>query len=124
MKTIHNINKWSFIITLILYTTIIGGLLAQMALGVIQVVLGVIILFHWKKLNIKIKRHLLIYWFIVLTYGLLWTTDIFNTWRTNSMVMDPYILFICIIPMLIASYSVYITYKSKININEFKPIYI
>ncbi|RKN17477.1 hypothetical protein D7035_14985, partial [Aquimarina sp. AD1] len=61
MKTIHNINKWSFIITLILYTTIIGGLLAQMALGVIQVVLGVIILFHWKKLNIKIKRHLLIY---------------------------------------------------------------
>ncbi|WP_405205345.1 hypothetical protein [Aquimarina sp. LLG6339-5] len=124
MKTIHSINKWSFIITLILYTTVIGGLLAQMALGVIQVVLGVIILFHWKKLSTKTKRHLLMYWFIVLTYGLLWATNMFNTWKTSSMVMDPYILFICIIPMLIASYSVYITYQSKININEFKPSYI
>ncbi|SEM00294.1 hypothetical protein SAMN04487910_3873 [Aquimarina amphilecti] len=124
MKTIHNINKWSFIITLVLYITIIGGLLAQIALGAIQIVLGIIILFHWKKLNIKTKRHLLLYWFIVLMYGLLWATDTFNTWKTSSMVLDPYILFICITPMLIASYSVYITHQSKTIIYELKPSYL
>jgi len=114
MKTIHNINKWSFIITLLLYLTLIGGLLAQILLGFIQVILAIIVILEWKKHTPKIKSHLISYFTLVTIYGVLWLLGIAETfYNSNSMVLDPHIIYLCIIPMSIASYFVYVTYKIK-----------
>ncbi|MDY8134486.1 hypothetical protein [Aquimarina sp. 2201CG5-10] len=101
MKTIHNINKWCFIITLVLYVTIYLGLIAQFFLGAIQVILALSILISWEKLQLTHKRHLSIYFGIAILYGLLWATEIINT--------DFAIVFMTVVPMSIAGYFVYIT---------------
>ncbi len=118
MKIVHNINKWSFIITLLLYITVIGGLLAQIALGCIQVTLGIILLTYWQKLNNKSKIHILIYWGLVLIYGLTWF--LFQP-SSNDFLLFLYYVFI---PMGIAAYFVYITYRTKKASNEFQLTYI
>ena len=119
MKTIHNINKWSFIITLILYLTIYLGLLAQILLGFFQVIIAVIVSCNWKKLNHKNKQHLLIYWSLASSYGLLLLTSV-NT-INNFIIL---ILLFCLIPMSIAAYFVYITYLIKKSNYEPKLDYI
>ncbi|EZH72602.1 hypothetical protein ATO12_20925 [Aquimarina atlantica] len=112
MKTIHNINKWSFIITLILYLTIYYGLLAQIFLGGIQVTLAITLFMYWRKFNNQQKKHLLIYSCLTIIYGLLCLTDIMNS--------DFAPIFLFIIPMTIAGYFVYTTYKIKKISYEFK----
>ncbi len=101
MRIIHNINKWSFILTMLLYITIYYGMLAQILLGCIQVCLAIILLFHWYKFNLRKKRHLLIYVFIASCYGLFWLTDIVDS--------DYGFIFLTAVPMSIAGYFVYIT---------------
>ncbi|WP_378177963.1 hypothetical protein [Aquimarina sp. SS2-1] len=120
MKTIHNINKWSFIITLLLYATVYFGLLAQILLGFIQVVLAIIVSLNWKNLNRKVKHLLFIYWGLIPTYGALWLTNAFNT--NNDIIL---ILLFCLIPMSIAAYFVYITYEIKKyqQMTKNKPIF-
>ena len=124
MKTIHNINRWSFIITLLLYLTIIGGLLAQIVLGGIQIILAVIIISKWKKYTSTIKKHLWSYGIITIIYGVSWLLDITKIFETNSMVMDPHIIYLCVVPMSIALYFVYITYKIENSSNELQPNYL
>jgi len=66
MKTIYNINKWSFIITLVLYLTITWGLFSQIILGFIQLLLAFYILTHWKAFNSNIKKLISVYWIFVI----------------------------------------------------------
>ncbi|WP_298320323.1 hypothetical protein [uncultured Aquimarina sp.] len=124
MKTIHNINKWSFIITLLLYMTVILGLLSQILLGFIQVIIAIIIFSKWKQHTYRIRKYLIIYFSIVALYGVFWLLGIAETFNTNSMVMDPSILYLCIIPMSIAAYFVYVTYQIKKSAHELKLDYI
>ncbi|MFD2564977.1 hypothetical protein [Aquimarina rubra] len=124
MKTIHNINKWSFIITLLLYMTVILGLLSQILLGFIQVIIAIIIFSKWKQHTYRIRKYLIIYFSIVALYGVFWLLGIAETFNTNSMVMDPSILYLCIIPMSIAAYFVYVTYQIKKSTHELKLDYI
>ncbi|MBW1296724.1 hypothetical protein [Aquimarina litoralis] len=107
MKTIHNINKWSFIITLLLYVTIYLGLLAQIPLGFIQFVLAFSILAHWKKLNNLSKKLIVGYWSLFVLY---WITFFILNQNLESMFG---LFFFSIIPMSIASYFVYVTYRIK-----------
>ncbi|WP_299246820.1 hypothetical protein [uncultured Aquimarina sp.] len=117
MKTIHNINKWSLIITLLLYLTIYLGLLAQIPLGFIQFVLALSILGHWKQLNSLSKKLILTYWSLFVSYWLAFAI------MGNSL-NDLWFIFYSIIPMSIASYFVYITYQIKKSTHEFKLDYI
>lgn len=104
MKTIHNINKWSFIITLFLYLTVYLGLIAQIPLGFIQCVLAISVLSYWKKMNPLSKNLIGMYWFLFISY---WIT--FSILK-ESINNDIWFLFYAIIPMSIASYFVYVTY--------------
>ncbi|MGY3792555.1 hypothetical protein [uncultured Aquimarina sp.] len=117
MKTIHNINKWSFIITLILYITVYLGLLAQIPLGFIQFVLACSILAYWKKLNIQSKKLIVGYWSLFVLY---WVSFLILNQNFESLFG---LFFFSVIPMSIASYFVYVTYKIKKYVEqiEFKP---
>ncbi len=113
MKIIHNINKWSFIITLLLYITIYYGLIAQFFLGCIQVIIALMLFVFWKKLKTKPKQHLFTYSGVAIVYGLLlWLTDIVDS--------DFGFVFVTIVPMSIAGYFLFITWKIKKSNNEFK----
>ncbi len=107
MKIIHTINQWSFGITLALYVTIIGGLLAQILLGVIQIFLAIIITIQWDKLENNIKKLLYGYWGTCAIYAIIYTSKLHH--------LNDYIgfLFFTLIPMSIAAYHLYITYRIK-----------
>ncbi|MHA7059649.1 hypothetical protein ACWGOQ_0020655 [Aquimarina sp. M1] len=119
MKTIHKINKWSFIITLLLYLTVYLGLLAQIPLGFIQFVLALFILTRWKKLNPLSKRLISIYWLLFISY---WLAFYF---LNKSFEFVYGLIFYAVIPMSIASYFVYTTFKiNKYNEGiDSKPSY-
>ncbi|WP_299258021.1 hypothetical protein [uncultured Aquimarina sp.] len=118
MKTTHNINKWSFIITLLLYLTVYLGLLAQIPLGFIQFILALSILSRWKELNPLSKKLISIYWFLFISYWLAF-------YLLNQSFENTYgLIFYAVIPMGIASYFVYTTYQIKKEIHELKPDYI
>ena len=122
IKIIHNINKWSFILSLVLYLTVLGGLLAQIALGFIQVILALIILSYWKTYNKHTKNLILIYWALVISYGLGYLAfySLFQETNFSDYAIFIFIFSVMIIPMSIAGYFVYITYKIKKHHNEFK----
>lgn len=102
MNKLYTFNKWFYIGTIILYISVIGGLLAQILLGFIQVFSALGLLTDWKNLSLQTKKHLFIYGSIIIVYGLLWP---FITHEN-----DIYILYMTLIPMMIAGYFVYITY--------------
>ena len=110
MKTLHYINCFFYLLTLMPYLTVIYafiGMYAQFILGIAQILLAILVLFHKKKLNRIIKKHISNYWIATLT-NLLVILILFKTNFTNNETIT--ILFLFIIPMLIASYFVYITY--------------
>ncbi len=101
MKIIHYINSISFIITLLLYITLIYGLIAQIFLGSIQVILAIILFAYWRKIKDIDKKHLAVYASLVVLFGLTCLTDILDT--------DFGIAYLMITPMSIAGYFVFIT---------------
>ena len=107
MKAIYLINKWSFIITLLLYTTFYGGLMAQMVLGGIQIIFGIILLCLWNSLTKPLRMHISLYWTLVILYGISWL--LLEPSYTDFLFFMYYML----IPMSIAVYFVYITYLIK-----------
>ncbi|MEX0313050.1 MAG: hypothetical protein AB3N18_02655 [Allomuricauda sp.] len=108
MKFIHYINSFIYVITLVLYLTIIYGLLSQIALGFLQVVFSLILLIDKKKFRPPGINHLRLYHIIILIYGAI---------AIISLLVEPnieesiYILLYVILPMLIATYFVWITYN-------------
>ncbi|MBG6129944.1 hypothetical protein IWQ47_001973 [Aquimarina sp. EL_43] len=112
MKEIKNIvliiNALAFVTTLGCYG-IMGekdGLFAQIFLGGIQLGIGLGFFIQWKKRSAKVKKNVLVYWGIVLLYGVLFQME------TNDLHMNSNreLIFLEIIPMCIAAYSVFITY--------------
>ena len=103
MKIIHNINKWSYIVTLILYLTLFLGMYAQVALGIVQIILALVIFTKWNEMNIFNKRYLIIYWIIVLIYGASYIMVNYYDWDVNFAIC------LLVIPMIIATYFVYTT---------------
>lgn len=108
MKTLYNINKVIFIITLALYVTVIYGAFAQMFLGAIQVISAAILFLSWKNFNSKTKEYLNIYWVIITLYGICWLFK----WESFN---DTFILVfgVMILPMSIAGYFLYILNSIK-----------
>ncbi|WP_074410344.1 hypothetical protein [Aquimarina megaterium] len=112
MKEIKNIaliiNALAFVIALGCYG-IMGekdGLFAQIFLGGIQLGIGLVFFIQWKKRSAMVKKNVLVYWGIVLLYGVLFQMEI-NDLHMNS---NRELIFLEIIPMCIAAYSVFITY--------------
>jgi predicted neutral ceramidase superfamily lipid hydrolase len=102
------LNRVIFALTLMLYVTVILGLYAQVVLGAYQLLVGFILLFFLKKLSLKPKNGILIYWFVVSIYFVI-------TYTLNKVAKDFPVINFMIIPMLIASYFTYILETMKLK---------
>lgn len=109
MTNLYKFNKIILIITLILYLTLILGLYAQIVLGAVQLLSAISITFLWERFENRNKKQLMIYWFVVIIYGIGWLIEI----NLN----DFWWLGIIIIPMSIAIYFVWILNNLK-NLNN------
>ena len=107
MKILHKINFFALAITLALYLTVFLGMYAQIILGPLQLLLALIVSFkYYKNLNKTLKNYLLAYW-ITAAISLIIA---YLSW-THSTANDYIIITVFVIPMLIACYFVYVTYK-------------
>lgn len=112
MKLLHNINKWSYGITLLLYITIIYGMIAQIALGGIQVILALILFSRYQRLDEKTKRLLLVYAALTLLYLLVFTLWDYLRVPNNDFIE---ITGITVLPMGLATFFVFITHKLRLK---------
>jgi hypothetical protein len=113
MKTIRNINKIAFYTTLILFATIYVGLIAQILLGIIQLISALILTNKFYNKSQYAKTNLSIYWIVtIIEIILLYST-------ANSIIMsDSFIisLFVyAIFSMGIATYFLIIMTKITYN---------
>ena len=94
-------------ITLILYTTVIYGMLAQVVLGGIQILSSFLLLFYWKNIWEHDKKHVYYYWLLVLTFFLsVVIMASFDGFHESLSVFG-----LIIIPMSIGLYFMYILYR-------------
>jgi hypothetical protein len=112
MEALHKINKWSFIITLVLYITVYSGMLAQLILGPIQLIIAAIIsIKYFKILSYRQRHQIKVYWLLVTIAGLLliWV-KFYNPYFSNDFFL---IVTLFVFPMFIALYFVYLTSEIK-----------
>ncbi len=105
MKNLFNINKWFVIATLILYLTFYLGALFQIVLGAVQVLMSLYIITRFKSLTPLLKQLFSIY--VVLTTVVL--ALIFTESANNNLWIAVHL----VVPMLIAIFHLYITYRIK-----------
>ncbi|MBO0590504.1 hypothetical protein I2486_03705 [Cellulophaga sp. E16_2] len=109
MKILHTINTWSFTITVLLYITIFGGLMAQFILGIIQVIMALYLTYQMNK-NGKIHTAIRTYWSCVIPYLiLLFVFSNINIYPHELLVW----IYLGVIPMVLAGYFVHITKTLK-----------
>lgn len=106
-NTVTLLNRVIFGITLVLYLTVIFGLYAQIVLGAYQVLIAVTLLFFMRRISIKNQKLLAIYWFLVISYGLLWLFDCFR--NLNGL----WVITFIVIPLGIAGYFTFILESLK-----------
>ena len=107
MKTLHKINIFALTITLALYLTLFLGMYAQIVLGPLQLLLALIIsLKYYKRLIPKLKKGILIYWVLAIVSLII----VYFSW-TYYQANDFIVITVFVIPMLIACYFAYLTYK-------------
>lgn len=107
MKKLYEINNWALIITILLCFTFWGGIIALPILGLIQIIMSLIIIFHYKNLKKSIKILFIIY--VILTLS---STKLFELVELDFFA--GMILF-AISSLFLASFHVYITYKISIQ---------
>ncbi|WP_047545243.1 hypothetical protein [Psychroserpens sp. Hel_I_66] len=106
MNALYNINKVLFIITLVLYLTVVFGMVSQVILGGFQIITALILFLSWKKLSAKTKKKLSLYWIIIIIYGICWIFWLHKWDSFNEILIT--IITIMVIPMSIAGYFIYI----------------
>ena len=97
--------------TLLLYLTIFLGLYAQIVLGFFQVIVALVLLGFLGKLSKKLTKHLIVYWIIVLLYGLLYLLEV----KIFNIMGDLWWFVIVVVPMSIAGYFTYVLESLKKN---------
>lgn len=109
MRTINIINRTSFIITLLLYLTIFYGMLAQIFLGIIQIILSIVIITKYRSLITNfIKPFCITY--LVLSICVLLALPFYQELKSVIIVI------FFVVPMCLAGLHLYITtYLSKLN---------
>ncbi|MET2985891.1 hypothetical protein [Aureibaculum conchae] len=109
MKTLHYINLAALLITIGLYASIkfvMYGMIASFFLGIIQLFLGIILIVYYQNFSTIHQNYLKTYWAIVILdiTAIIIISD-FSVNHFYSMII------VQIIPMLIATYFVFLTYQ-------------
>jgi hypothetical protein len=105
MKNLYRTNKWLIIINLLLYLTIYFGMIFQIFLGAVQVLMSIYIFTKYNSLDKRIKPLFIAY--VVLTVIIL------SLITSGLIVNTGFITVYLIIPMLLAFFHLYITYKIR-----------
>ena len=121
MKTLKKINKIALLTTLVLFLTVYLGLLAQIPLGIIQVISAIYLTIKmYHKLGYA-KRHLCNYWIVTITELILVYWLFCNFQETYDAIK---LLIMLVFPMSIAIYFYIIMkkiveeYNHEINIQN------
>ncbi|WP_431123203.1 hypothetical protein [Flagellimonas flava] len=108
MKLLYRFNLVVYITTLLLHLTIFYGLLAQILLGVLQVASSFALLFAYPRFKPQGINHLTNYYIVVVLYGLAAIAPpLFNENLDDYLAIVMYM----VLPMAIASYFIWITYR-------------
>ena len=70
ISVLRQINRVLMLITVMLYITVVFGLIFQVVLGGFQIIAAIILLILWYDLEKRERVRLLYYWLMVLTYGI------------------------------------------------------
>ena len=101
MKTLRRINNIAFYTTLILFITVYLGMLAQIPLGIIQVISAIILTYKMFLKSDYAKKHLTIYWILTLTELFLFYLEQYHYQSSNDFIELSLMVFF---PMAIAIY--------------------
>lgn len=119
MKVLVIINKIALFTTIPLFTIIYFGLLAQIALGFIQVISAIYLTIRTYNKSNYAKRHLTNYWIVTITELILVYYQFYLHQTNNNLIIWPIIL---IFPMSIAIYFYIIMRKiAQEHENTTKP---
>ncbi|GAA4044527.1 MULTISPECIES: hypothetical protein [Flavobacterium] len=101
MKTLRKINNIAFYTTLTLFITLYLGMLAQIPLGIIQVISAIILTYITYLKSRYAKKHLTIYWFATITELTLLYLEQFYYQSSNDFIE---LTLMVLFPMSIAIY--------------------
>ena len=101
MKTLRKINNIAFYTTLILFITVYLGMLAQIPLGIIQVISAIILSYNVYQKSSYEKKNLTIYWILTLLELFLFYLEHYKYQSSNDFIELSLIVFF---PMAIAIY--------------------
>ncbi|SEE34242.1 hypothetical protein SAMN04487765_2204 [Tenacibaculum sp. MAR_2010_89] len=110
INILKKLNRVLIVTTIVMYLTIYLGLLVQVILGAYQLLIAFVLLFFIKNFSKKSKNKLMIYWLVVLLYGMVWIIDM----DVNLGGYLGVILYI-ILPMIIALYFSYFLESLRIK---------
>lgn len=110
MKYFYDINKLLILITLFLYLTFWGGILAQIVLGIIQILMSITLIVHFKTLSKRVKKLFKAY--VVTTVSVLLLFLIIGHFVTGGFQV---IFLWLLVSMSLALFHLYITYKIKLS---------
>ncbi len=106
MKNLYKINSWCVLITILLYFTFYGGIIAQPVLGIIQIGMNLYIIGHFNQLN-KFIKALFITYFVLTAAIVILLRLIAQRDDTGFEIMFLWI----IVTLCLAFFHLYITYK-------------
>lgn len=119
MKTLRKINNIAFYTTLIFFITVYLGMLAQIPLGIIQVISAIILSYNVYQKSIYAKKHLTIYWILTLLELFLFYLEHYKYQSSNDFIELSLIVFF---PMAIAIYfKIIMNHITKDYENTRKP---
>ena len=113
MRNFYQINGWLIPITILLWFTFWGGMIAKIVLGIVQIAMSIVIMIQFKKLSKNIQRLFMIY-VILTTSIILLFRQISNNTNGGIELMFMFI----IVSLILALFHLYITYKIRNHENS------
>ncbi|WP_040756809.1 hypothetical protein [Winogradskyella psychrotolerans] len=110
MKHFYDINKLLILITSFLYLTFWGGIAAQIVLGIIQILMSVTLIVHFKTLSKLVKNLFKAY--VITTLSFIVLFRIIGHFGIGGF---QFIFLWLFLSMGLALFHLYITYKIKLS---------
>lgn len=99
INILKKLNRALIVTTIVMYVTIYLGLLVQVILGAYQLLIAFVLLFFMKNFSKKSKNKLMVYWLVVLLYGMVWLIGV-----DINLASYLWVILYIILPMIIALY--------------------